>query len=103
MFAYVDTGIADGIQLDAAGNVYAGTGDGVQVGHAPKIWPGCPQTPAIGLEQRRDTPRQILPGDCLREPRIRWGWAPGDHGRDCDILRGDCGQGEQTIVPLNDR
>ncbi|TFK91302.1 D-lactonohydrolase-like protein [Polyporus arcularius HHB13444] len=31
VFAYVDTGIADGIQLDAAGNVYAGTGDGVQV------------------------------------------------------------------------
>ncbi len=35
VFAYVDTGIADGIQLDAAGNVYAGTGDGVQVSHAP--------------------------------------------------------------------
>ena len=31
VFAYVDTGIADGIQLDAAGNVYAGCGDGVQV------------------------------------------------------------------------
>ncbi|KAI0746266.1 D-lactonohydrolase-like protein [Daedaleopsis nitida] len=31
VFAYVDTGIADGIQLDAEGNVYAGCGDGVQV------------------------------------------------------------------------
>ncbi|KAI0702387.1 D-lactonohydrolase-like protein [Cerioporus squamosus] len=31
VFAYIDTGIADGIQLDAAGNVYAGTGDGAQV------------------------------------------------------------------------
>ncbi|KAI0710560.1 D-lactonohydrolase-like protein [Earliella scabrosa] len=31
VFAYVDTGIADGIQLDAAGNVYAGCGDGAQV------------------------------------------------------------------------
>ena len=44
VFAYVDTGIADGIQLDAAGNVYAGTGDGVQVGHAPSMQPGCPQS-----------------------------------------------------------
>ncbi|KAM5543968.1 hypothetical protein V8D89_002585 [Ganoderma adspersum] len=31
VFAYVDTGVADGIQLDAAGNVYAGCGDGTQV------------------------------------------------------------------------
>jgi len=30
VFAYVDTGIADGIQVDTNGNVYAGTGDGVQ-------------------------------------------------------------------------
>ena len=30
VFAYVDTGIADGIQLDAEGNVYAGCGDGAQ-------------------------------------------------------------------------
>lgn len=31
VFAYVDTGVADGVQLDTHGNVYAGTGDGVQV------------------------------------------------------------------------
>ncbi|KAI1792312.1 D-lactonohydrolase-like protein [Ganoderma leucocontextum] len=31
VFAYADTGAPDGIQLDAAGNVYAGCGDGVQV------------------------------------------------------------------------
>ncbi|PIL27001.1 hypothetical protein GSI_10140 [Ganoderma sinense ZZ0214-1] len=31
VFAYIDTGAPDGIQLDAAGNVYAGCGDGVQV------------------------------------------------------------------------
>lgn len=31
VFAYVDTGIPDGVQLDAQGNVYAGVGDGVQV------------------------------------------------------------------------
>ncbi|GJE91996.1 D-lactonohydrolase-like protein [Phanerochaete sordida] len=31
VFAYVDTGVADGVQLDTQGNVYAGTGDGVQV------------------------------------------------------------------------
>ena len=31
VFAYVDTGIADGIQLDTQGNVYSGTGEGVQV------------------------------------------------------------------------
>ncbi|EKM60577.1 uncharacterized protein PHACADRAFT_246592 [Phanerochaete carnosa HHB-10118-sp] len=31
VFAYVDTGIADGIQLDTQGNVYSGTGDGAQV------------------------------------------------------------------------
>ncbi|KAH9896458.1 D-lactonohydrolase-like protein [Cubamyces lactineus] len=31
VFAYVDTGIADGVQLDAEDNLYAGCGDGVQV------------------------------------------------------------------------
>lgn len=31
IFAYTDTGIPDGVQVDAAGNVYAGCGDGVQV------------------------------------------------------------------------
>ncbi|KAI0079471.1 D-lactonohydrolase-like protein [Panus rudis PR-1116 ss-1] len=31
VFAYIDTGFPDGIQLDSKGNVYSGTGDGVQV------------------------------------------------------------------------
>ncbi|KAI5822350.1 calcium-dependent phosphotriesterase [Schizophyllum commune Tattone D] len=31
LFAYTDAGIADGIQVDADGNVYAGCGDGTQV------------------------------------------------------------------------
>jgi gluconolactonase len=31
VFAYIDTGIPDGIQVDMAGNVYSGCGDGVQV------------------------------------------------------------------------
>ncbi|PPQ81636.1 hypothetical protein CVT25_013608 [Psilocybe cyanescens] len=31
VFAYADTGLPDGIELDAAGNVYAGCGDGVNV------------------------------------------------------------------------
>lgn len=31
VFAYVDNGVPDGIQLDSNGNVYSGTGDGVQV------------------------------------------------------------------------
>ncbi|EIN05441.1 calcium-dependent phosphotriesterase [Punctularia strigosozonata HHB-11173 SS5] len=31
VFAYVDTGVADGVQVDSKGNVYAGCGDGVQV------------------------------------------------------------------------
>lgn len=31
VFAYTDTGIPDGIQLDTNGNVYSGCGDGVQV------------------------------------------------------------------------
>ena len=30
-FAYIDCGIPDGIQVDTNGNVYAATGDGVQV------------------------------------------------------------------------
>ncbi|KAI9057698.1 D-lactonohydrolase-like protein [Trametes sanguinea] len=34
VFAYVDTGIADGMQLDANDNLYAGCGDGVQVWNA---------------------------------------------------------------------
>jgi hypothetical protein len=31
VLAYVDCGVPDGVQLDTNGNVYAGTGDGVQV------------------------------------------------------------------------
>ncbi|PPQ79292.1 hypothetical protein CVT25_002588 [Psilocybe cyanescens] len=31
IFAYADTGVPDGITLDAAGNVYAGCGDGVHI------------------------------------------------------------------------
>jgi len=31
VFAYADTGIPDGIQLDSKGNVYSGCGDGVEV------------------------------------------------------------------------
>lgn len=31
VFAYVDAGVPDGIQVDAMGNVYTGCGDGVQV------------------------------------------------------------------------
>ena len=31
VFAYVDTGIPDGVQVDKNGNAYAGCGDGVQV------------------------------------------------------------------------
>ena len=31
VFAYVDTGVPDGVQIDKNGNVYAGCGDGVQV------------------------------------------------------------------------
>lgn len=31
VFAYVDNGVADGIQIDSKGNVYSGCGDGVQV------------------------------------------------------------------------
>lgn len=31
VFAYIDAGIPDGIQVDPQGNVYAGCGDGVQV------------------------------------------------------------------------
>ncbi|KAI0789017.1 D-lactonohydrolase-like protein [Irpex lacteus] len=31
VFAYVDAGVADGVQLDNKGNVYAGSGDGVHV------------------------------------------------------------------------
>ena len=31
VFAYVDSGVPDGMQIDKNGNVYAGCGDGVQV------------------------------------------------------------------------
>uniref|UniRef100_A0A8H7XJ86 SMP-30/Gluconolactonase/LRE-like region domain-containing protein n=2 Tax=Psilocybe cubensis TaxID=181762 RepID=A0A8H7XJ86_PSICU len=31
VFAFIDTGIPDGIQVDTNGNVYAGCGDGVQI------------------------------------------------------------------------
>lgn len=34
VFAYVDAGIPDGIQLDTNGNVYSGAGDGVHVRYA---------------------------------------------------------------------
>lgn len=31
VFAYIDSGAPDGIQLDTEGNVYAGCGDGIHV------------------------------------------------------------------------
>lgn len=31
VFAYIDTGVPDGLTLDTHGNVYAGCGDGTQV------------------------------------------------------------------------
>lgn len=31
MFAYIDAGVPDGIQVDTKGNVYSGCGDGVHV------------------------------------------------------------------------
>lgn len=34
VFAYIDTGVPDGIQVDLNGNVYSGCGDGVQVRRA---------------------------------------------------------------------
>ncbi|KAI0321394.1 D-lactonohydrolase-like protein [Amylostereum chailletii] len=34
VFAYIDTGIPDGVQVDTAGNVYSGCGEGVQVWNA---------------------------------------------------------------------
>lgn len=37
VFAYADTGIPDGIQLDADGNVYSGCGDGVQIWNSQGI------------------------------------------------------------------
>ena len=35
VFAYADTGIPDGVQVDTNGNVYSGCGDGVQVRSLP--------------------------------------------------------------------
>ncbi len=32
VFSYIDGGVPHGLQLDTAGNLYAGTGDGVEVG-----------------------------------------------------------------------
>ncbi|KAG6902430.1 hypothetical protein C0995_016609 [Termitomyces sp. Mi166 len=37
VFAYVDTGVPDGIQVDTQGNVYSGCGDGVQVWSAASL------------------------------------------------------------------
>lgn len=31
VFAFIDTGIPDGLQLDTRGNLYAGCGDGIHV------------------------------------------------------------------------
>ena len=56
MFAYVDTGIADGAQVDANGNLYAGCGDGAQVSTAaPRIPP--PRRPADAPRARCGTRR----------------------------------------------
>ncbi len=38
VFAYVDAGVADGVQLDNKGNVYAGSGDGVHVSAQLLVW-----------------------------------------------------------------
>ena len=40
VFAYVDTGFPDGLQVDTDGNVYSSCGDGVQV-RPPTIFSFC--------------------------------------------------------------
>jgi gluconolactonase len=41
VFAYVDTGIPDGLQVDLKGNVYSGCGDGVQVRSVSALFISC--------------------------------------------------------------
>lgn len=80
VFAYTDTGIPDGIQLDSEGNVYSGCGDGVHVRFSPSLSMTYSSEPTygstvttlwcctirftqfIGVEPRRDIDWKILPG-----------------------------------------
>ena len=66
VFAYVDTGIADGIQLDADGNVYGGCGDGVQVSSARAAQAlTMDSRTSQGMEFRRNLAREIFPWHCF--------------------------------------
>ena len=64
VFTYVDTGVADGVQLDNKGNLYAGTGDGVHVSdiHASIIIELISNGPSMhtGLGPSRHATWQIL-------------------------------------------
>lgn len=105
VFAYIDTGLPDGIQLDTNGNVYSGCGDGVQVSFPspPSTFNVQPLIPdvysssfitflnyLVGLESRRDANRQILP----RDPFCQYGFCGErktcDHGWDECFLCWDC-------------
>lgn len=41
VLAYIDAGIPDGLQVDTNGNIYAATGDGVQVSLSYHFTVGC--------------------------------------------------------------
>lgn len=82
VFAYADTGIPDGIQLDANGNVYSGCGDGVQVMLTlASAWPDTDSLD-LGMERGWHTSWKVLFGYYIRQHGLRRQGKIGYTGRD---------------------
>ena len=82
IFAFADSGIPDGIQIDSQGNIYSGCGDGVQVRTFLTI--DSPSIPNLssGLGLDRDVTRKVLLEHHLCEHGFRRKGSLGYHGRD---------------------
>ena len=79
VLAYVDAGVPDGIQVDTNGNVYSGTGDGVQVcwlSLSPStvvvLWLKYSRIFSTDMELRGNAAREILLGHHFRQHGFRW-------------------------------
>ena len=122
VFAYADTGIPDGLQIDKNGNVYAGCGDGVQVrisffstfysisfSHITRGYDTfliyifslslyqsviCCTDGKPDMELSRHPPWQNFPREYIRKHDIRGGRKVGNIGRNKNIPRQHRGAGE---------
>lgn len=72
VFAYSDTGIPDGIQVDNKGNIWSGNGDGVHVRFVLTSPLAVFAHIFSGMEPGRCTSRENIPEHYVRKFDFRW-------------------------------